>query len=83
MVLHYRDDAGDMQVLSFVGLSAIMAHSVPSTFAFLEAMMIELHKTMPLLNIIHFVADWTVQVLSTKVAPLRVGWPGPADAYTK
>ena len=57
MVLHYRDEDGDMKVLRFVGLSGIMAHSVPSTFAFLKAMMLELHQTMLLLNTIHFVTD--------------------------
>ena len=57
MVLHYTDEDGDMKVLSFVGLSGIMAHQVPSTFAFLKAMMLELHQIMPLLNIIQFVTD--------------------------
>ena len=44
-----------MKVLSFVGFSGIMAHPVPSTFALLKAMMLELHQAMPLLNTIHFV----------------------------
>ena len=57
MVLHYRDEDGYMKVLSFVGLSGIMAHLVPSTFAFLKALMLELHRTMLLLNTIHFVTD--------------------------
>ena len=57
MVLHYRDEDGYMKVLSFVGLSGIMAHPVPSTFAFLKAMMLELHQTMLLLNTIHVVTD--------------------------
>ena len=57
MVLHYIDDDGYMKVLSFVGLSDIMAHPVPSTFAFLKAMMLELHQTMPILSTIHFVID--------------------------
>ena len=37
--------------------SGIIAHSMPSTFAYLKAMMLELHQTMPLLNIVHLVAD--------------------------
>ena len=37
VVLHYRDEDGYMKILSFVGLSGIMAHPVPSTFAFLKA----------------------------------------------
>ena len=53
----YRDEDGDMKVLSFVGLPGIMAYSVSATFAFLKAMMLELHRTMPLLNTIHFVTD--------------------------
>ena len=57
MVLQYRDEDGYMNVLSFVCLSGVIAHPVPSTFAFLKAMMIELHQTMPLLNTIHFVTD--------------------------
>ena len=57
MVLHYRDEDRDMKVLGFVGLSGIMAHQVPSTFAFLKAMMLELYQTMPLLNTIHFLTD--------------------------
>ena len=57
MVLHYRDEYGYMKVFSFVGLSGIMAHSVPSTFAFRTARMLELHNIMPLLNTIHFVTD--------------------------
>ena len=36
-----------MKILSFVGLSDIMAHPVPSIFAFLKAMMLELHQTIP------------------------------------
>ena len=36
VVLHYRDEDGDMKVSSYVGLSGIMAHPVPSTFAFLK-----------------------------------------------
>ena len=39
MVLHYRDEYVYMKVLSFGGLSDIMAHPVPSIFAFLKAMM--------------------------------------------
>ena len=46
MVLHYRDEDGYMKVLSFVGLSGIMAHPVPSTFTFLKAMMLELHQSI-------------------------------------
>ena len=46
MVLHYRDEDGFMKVLSFVGLSCIMAHPVPSTFAFLKSIMLEVHQTM-------------------------------------
>ena len=42
MVLHYRDEDGDMKVLSFVGLSCIMAHLALSTFVFLKVMMLEL-----------------------------------------
>ena len=57
MVLHYRYEDRYMKILSFVGLSCIMAHPVPSTFAFLKAMMLEQHQTMPLLNTIHFVTD--------------------------
>ena len=57
MVLHYRDEDGDMKVLSFVGLSGILAYPVPSTLAFLKSIMLELHQTMPLLNTIHFVTD--------------------------
>ena len=56
-VLHYRDEDGYMKVLSSVGLSCIMADPVPSTFAFLKAMMLELYQTMPLLNTIHFLTD--------------------------
>ena len=54
-IVHYIDEDGVLKVLSFVGPSGILAHSVPLTFAFLEAMMLELHQTMPLLNIIHCV----------------------------
>ena len=54
VLLHYRDEDGHMKILNFFGLSGIMAHPVPSTFAFLKAMMLELHQTMPLLNTIHF-----------------------------
>ena len=57
MVLHYRNENGQMKVLSFVGLSGVTAHTVPTTFAFLKAMMSELHQAMPLLNTIHFVTD--------------------------
>jgi len=57
MELHYKDEDGYMKILSFVGLSCIIAHPVSSTFAFLKAMMLELHQTMPLLNTIHFVTD--------------------------
>ena len=57
MVLDYRDEDGYMKVFSFVGLSGIMAHPGPSTFAFLKAMILELHQTMPLLNTFHFVTD--------------------------
>ena len=46
-----------MKVLSIVGLSGIMAHSVPSTFVFRKAIMLELHQTMPLLNTMNFVTD--------------------------
>ena len=53
MVLHYRNENGQMKVLSFVGLSGVTAHTVPTTFAFLKAMMSELHQAMPLLNTIH------------------------------
>ena len=37
IVLHYRDEDRYMKVLSFVGLSGIMAYSVPSTFAFFKS----------------------------------------------
>ena len=57
MVLHYRNENGQMKVLNFVGLSCVTAHTVPTTFAFLKAMMSELHQAMPLLNTIHFVTD--------------------------
>ena len=53
MILHYGDEDGNMKVFSFVGLSGIMAYPVCSIFAFLKAMMLELHQTMPLLNTIH------------------------------
>ena len=54
MVLHYRDEDGHMKILSFIGLSDIMAHPLPSTFAFLKGMMLEQYQTMPLLNTIPF-----------------------------
>ena len=57
MVLHYIYEDGDMKGFCFVGLSSIMAHSVPSTFAFLKAMTLQLHQTTPLLNTVHFVTD--------------------------
>ena len=59
MVLHYTDEDGDMKVLSFVGLSCIiwLTRIELSTLAFLKAMMLELHQTMPLLNTIHFVTN--------------------------
>ena len=57
MVLQFRDEDGYMKIFSFVGLTGIMALPVHSTFAFLKAMLLELHQTMPLLNTIHFVTD--------------------------
>ena len=57
MVLHCRDEDEYMKVLSFVGLSGIMAHPVPSTFAFLKSNDDSVRQTMPLLNTIHFVTD--------------------------
>ena len=57
MVLHYRDENGHVKVLSFVGISCKMVHPLPSSFAFLKAMMLELHETMTLLTTIHFVTD--------------------------
>ena len=57
MALHYKDEDGDVKVLCFVGLSVITAHSVLSTFAFLKAMILELHQTIPFLNTIYFVTD--------------------------
>ena len=57
MVLHYREEDGYMKVFSFVGLSGIMTHPVASTFAFLKAVMLELHERMSLLNTIHFVTN--------------------------
>ena len=58
IVLHYRVEDGYMTVLSFVGLSGIMAHPVLSTFAFLKVMMLELHQIMPLSYTINFVTDY-------------------------
>ena len=57
VVLHYRDEDGAMKDLSYVGLSCVMAHSGPTTFAFLKAVLLELHHIMPFLNTIHFVTD--------------------------
>ena len=65
MVLHYRDEDGYMKVLSFVGLSGIMVNPVPSIFAFLNAMILELHQTMPLLK--SSILWPTVQVLNTEI----------------
>ena len=56
----------DMKIVCFIGLSGIMAHSAPSTFAFLKTMSLEVHETTPLLNTIHLRP--TVQVLSTEIA---------------
>ena len=57
MVFVYGDEGGDMKVLSFLGSSGIMALWVPSTFAFLKAVKLEVQQAMPLLNTIHFATD--------------------------
>ena len=57
MALHYTDEDGEVKVECFVGLSGTMAQSVPSTLAFLKAMILELHQTIPFLKNIYFVTD--------------------------
>ena len=57
MVRHYSDEVGTMKVLNYVVLPCVMTHSVPTTVAFLKAILLELHQIMPFLNTIHFVTD--------------------------
>ena len=57
MVLHCRDEEGELQVRSYVGISEVTNHSLPTTFAFLKKLIPIVKKDYPHLEVIHFVSD--------------------------
>ena len=60
MVVHYKGVGAECDKichLSFVGVSSVTAHSVPTTFAFIGALMSELLKLLPELKVVHFISD--------------------------
>ena len=57
MVLHYKEAEESTAVKTFVGVSSVTAHSAPTTFAFIKAMMPYIKETVPNLRKIHFITD--------------------------
>jgi hypothetical protein len=57
MIVHYRDDAGTLQHITFVGISEERSHSASTTFAFIEKMIPKVQQELPNLTYVHFISD--------------------------
>lgn len=56
MVVNQKKD-GKLIAKSYVGVTSVTAHSVPTTFAFIKQLMNELKSLMPKLATLHFISD--------------------------
>lgn len=60
MVVNYKKAGTECDKIlhrSFVGVSSVTAHSVPTTFAFIKALMVQLVEMLPQLSTVHFISD--------------------------
>ena len=57
MVLHYKDEQGELQTKSYVGISPDTTHTMPCTYAFIAGLLGRVLDTLPNLNTIHFITD--------------------------
>lgn len=60
MIVHYKvmgTECDELCHKSFVGVSSVTAHSVPTTFAFISALMSRLKALLPELKVVHFISD--------------------------
>ena len=57
LVVHYRDEGGELSVLSYTGVSPDGSHAAPATYTYIAAMMEQLRESLPLLEWILFVSD--------------------------
>ena len=57
MVIHHKDEEGNMHVKSYVGISDVTAHSVPTTFSFIKCLIVKIKEHLPRLGMLHFISD--------------------------
>ena len=57
IVLNYRGDDGELQTMSYCGISDCTSHSAPTSFAFISAVSTQLRLMFPKVDTIHFISD--------------------------
>ena len=57
MVVHYQDEEGVLQHISFVGLTEEGKHSAPTIYTFMKSFIPKLQEHLPNLKVLHYITD--------------------------
>lgn len=68
MVIHFKNEEGEVQHKSFVGLSAETSHSAPTCLAFLLKLIPKVKAILPDLDFVHYISDSPASQYRNKTA---------------
>lgn len=76
MIVHYRDQTGTLQHITFVGISDEKSHSAITTFTFIQKLIPKVQDDLPSLKYVHFITDSPAsQYRNRTIAKLIANFP--------